>query len=449
MGINPTKFEVFCDWTMVTGLCAAVFVLPASIGLLNSFAGLAIFAYLLKKLSRLIIDWPLKASHLNFPAKLGFIWRGFAPPENCINRPLQFVALAFFISAVLSHYCFHLSLPAFFGKFIKCVFLYFAFIEAFSDEKRIRIFLTCFLASALITSFSGIYQHFTAKDFIKGRMMGYENNMLTGRISSVFYSANGLGAYLLLPLALVTHLLFASINHRKSWALTGGFSLSLLILMITLCWTYSRSAWIGYIVILGLIVLLDHRKIIYTMALILIFIFMFLPSLTHVRHLNLINDGQRINNVSVDPVELMLEEGGSGRLAYWEKAISIIRLSPVFGTGLNTYARVLKERLHSKQIWYAHNCYLQMTAETGFLGVACFLWMLFTLLFHGFKDCAQIKSFWPLTLLQGTISGLCAFLIQSSLDNTFYTVQLGMLMWMCFGLMVALARLKPALGDPR
>jgi len=95
-----------------------------------------------------------------------------------------------------------------------------------------------------------------------------------------------------------------------------------------------------------------------------------------------------------------------------------------------------------KTWWYAHNCYLQLTAETGIFGLVSFLWVLFVLLVHGSHYCRQIKDLWPLTFLQGAVCGLFGFLVQSFFDNTFYTVQLGMLMWLIFGLTSALTGLN-------
>ena len=86
-------------------------------------------------------------------------------------------------------------------------------------------------------------------------------------------------------------------------------------------------------------------------------------------------------------LQSVLEQGGSGRLAFWKKAISIIRSSPVCGTGLNTYTRIIKRDPDPKTWWYAHNCYLQMAAETGlgraglfFMDVICFVAAWFKLL---------------------------------------------------------------------
>ena len=430
------KFGDFCDRGIVFSLCALIFVLPVSIALLDSFAALAIFFYLLKKINRTGIDWPLRTSCLNLLGKIHFIWKGFSPPVNFLNRPLRFLTLAVFISVLFSQYP-GLSLFVFFGKFLKCVFLYFSFIEAFSDEKRIRIFLGFFLLSAFITALNGAIQHYTGINFFKGRIA-------VGRINSFFSTANGFGPYLLPVIGLVAHFLYTAIARNKSWILGGVLTLFLVLLLACLCWTYSRSSWVGFLVILFVMVLLDRRKILFLGALSLVFIFIFLPSLTKARNLYLLNDSSAIPKIS-DYLNIgtVLEHGG-GRHFFWKKAISIIHSSPVWGTGLNTYTRIVRRDPDpSTWSWYAHNCYLQLAAETGLVGLACFLWMLFVLLRHGLNYCKQIKDWWPLTCLQGTVSGLFGFLVQSFFDNTFYTVQLSMLMWLIFGLMVAVTRLNP------
>jgi putative inorganic carbon (HCO3(-)) transporter len=455
---TDNKFGVFCDGGIVFSLCALIFVLPASIALLDSFAALAVSFYLLKKINRMGNDWPLRTPCLNLLGKGHFIWKGFAPPVNFLNRPLQFLTLAVFISVLCSQYP-TLSLLAFFGKFLKCVFLYFSFIEAFSDEKRIRIFLKFFLLSAFIVALNGVVQYYGGLDLIKGHFIGTEDSILMRRISSSFPDANAFGPYLLPVIGLVAHFLYSAAGRKKSWVWKGAVAFFLALLLVCLCWTYSRSAWVGFLITLFVMVFLDRRKVLFAGILFLVFIFMFLPSLSHVRHLHLINDnsgggvqkevsfqgiGPFLKQGPVHCVKSILEKGGSGRLAFWKKAISIIRSSPVCGTGLNTYSRIIMRDPDHRTWWYAHNGYLQMAAETGLVGLACFLWMLFVLLRQGLNYCNQIKDLWPLTLLRGTVSGLFGFLAQSFFDNTFYTVQLVVFMWLIFGLMAAVIRLYPS-----
>lgn len=438
--LSNDSIGCFCDRGIVFSLCAMIFVLPASIALLNSFAGLAIFLYLFKKISRIIIDWPLRASCLNFLGRIHFIWEGFAPIVNPLAFPLKFLVLAIFISVLFSQYL-GLSLVAFIGKFIKCLFLYFSFIETFRNERRIRIFLSFFLVSAFITALSGIVQHYTGKDFIRGHLM------FGGRLNSSFYTANGFGAYLLPVLGIVTHFLYSTIMRKKSLALGVLFAVLLVLFLVCLCGTYSRSSWVGYFVMLFVMVFLDRRKALFAGALLLVLIFIFSPSLKNARNVQLFSDNSSVQRkasfqesgfiLKQDPihsVKLFLEQGGSGRFTFWSRAILIIRSSPIYGTGLNTYGRIVNRDSNPE---YAHNSYLQMTAETGLVGLSCFLWVLFVLLRHGLYYCQQIKDLWPCTLLQGIVSGLIGFLVQAVFDNTFYTVQLSILMWLIFGLMVA------------
>ena len=162
--------------------------------------------------------------------------------------------------------------------------------------------------------------------------------------------------------------------------------------------------------------LLDRPKAFLSGIILLVFIFIFLPSLNNVRHVRLINDNngaavQQKSHVqgikpaqnvkSVPSIRSILEQGGSGRPVFWKNAVSIIRSSPICGTGLNTYLRVIKRNPDQKTWWYAHNCYLQLAAETGLLGLACFLWMLFVLLRHGFKLLYPDKGFLAADLASG------------------------------------------------
>ena len=429
---------------MFVALCALIFVLPASIALLDSFAGITVFFYLAKKINRMTVDWTVKASRLNFLERILYVWKGFAPVSNVLNRPLQILVLAFFLSVLLSHYP-KLSYIAFLGKFLKSVFLYFSFIEVMRDEKRVRIFLCFLLLSALITAISGVVQHYTGRDFIKGHLIGTQNGVSGQRISASFNGANGLGAYLLPIIAIVSHLLYASIAKKHSWIQGAIWGLFLALLLTCLCWTYSRSAWLGYILIMVLMVMIDRRKILLAGALFAIFVFIFVPFLHQIRHSCLIKDSDSVvsdQKENARGLRSSIEElGGNGRFSFWKKAVSIISTSPVWGTGLNTYGRIIKNDPDRKSWWYAHNCYLQLTAETGVIGLAAFLWFLFVLMGNGLAACWEIKETDRLTVVQGTVCGLFGFLFQSFFDNTFYTVQLGVFMWMVFAVLIALIRL--------
>ncbi len=438
------RLETFFEWGIVYSLCAVIFALPFSIALLDSFAALAIVFYIAKKISHMTHHWP--ASGLGLKERLCFIWKGFCPPENFLNRPLQFLSLAVFISVVFSQYP-ALSFLAFIGKFLKVIFLYFCLIEVINDHKRLESFLTFMLLSSYLVVLSGIAQHFSGYDFLRGHALS------GGRANASFFSANGLAAYLLPVIALVAHFLFKAVC-RRSWLTVLGWAFFLGMVLACLCWTYSRASWLGFLVIVLVMCMLDRRKTLLGAILLLVFIFIFLPALNDVRHLYLINDNSLRSTAHHQPVvhpspskangfsakavsemDFLLEQGGSGRRHFWDKAVSFIRLSPVHGTGLNTYGRMLKKDPDKTTWWYAHNSYLQMTAETGFLGLISFLWLIFVLLARALNACKQD------IFLQAMISGLSGYLVQSFFDNTFFVVQLTVLLWLVIGLVVAGTRL--------
>jgi O-antigen ligase len=55
------------------------------------------------------------------------------------------------------------------------------------------------------------------------------------------------------------------------------------------------------------------------------------------------------------------------RLQYWQETISVIRAFPLTGIGIGNFNLV-----HSR---YAHNSYLQLTAEAGIIALAAFVWL--------------------------------------------------------------------------
>ena len=49
-------------------------------------------------------------------------------------------------------------------------------------------------------------------------------------------------------------------------------------------------------------------------------------------------------------------------------------MSPVWGTGIDTYQVLLKRDPNPGSWWYAQYELVQLAAETGLLGLTCFLW---------------------------------------------------------------------------
>lgn len=445
--------RLLCDLGMVFSLCALIFFLPISIALVDSFAALVILFYAIKKINEIILSWKLKTSGAKISHKISYIINGLGPIPSILNRPIEILALMILVSVFQSQF-FGLSMYAFWGKFLKGVFLYFSFIEVFTEHKHVRLFLYVFALASFLIAVSGVIQHFSGMDFLRGRQLS------GGRVSSSFRYGNSFGTYLIVILGMVVQQFYFCITNRRSFLMQMAWGALLCMLALCLTWTYSRASWVGFIASMIFLISLDKRKIIYLISLLLIFLCFSLPALSIARHVSLTRDDitntsykqmpkaasktkdvvSDIKPISSKEISKFFSQGGSGRTSFWHSAISIIEKYPIWGSGLNTYTRMLQR--FSLPLWYAHNCYLQMAAEIGFIGLGCFLWMLFVLYSKGLYTLQTLHDPWLNALLQGALGGLFGYLVECFLDNSLYTVQLGILFWIMLGLVGSIINLN-------
>jgi len=70
-----------------------------------------------------------------------------------------------------------------------------------------------------------------------------------------------------------------------------------------------------------------------------------------------------------------------GRMVYWNAAVVMIKTHPMFGVGVGNYIRNLPKYIDTSKYWIradenAHNYFLQMTSEMGFLFLSIYLFIL-------------------------------------------------------------------------
>ena len=141
--------------------------------------------------------------------------------------------------------------------------------------------------------------------------------------------------------------------------------------------------------------------------------------------------------------------GVMDRWAMWQAALGMIRDRPVLGHGLNTFmANYLTYWVGGERMpRYAHNCYLQVAAETGLVGLAAFLWLLGALFVHLWRAPPRLPAQERL-LLSGLCAGLVAFAVQAGLDTNFYALRQAALFWVLAGVAIGLSE-QPATNPPQ
>ncbi len=97
----------------------------------------------------------------------------------------------------------------------------------------------------------------------------------------------------------------------------------------------------------------------------------------------------------------------------------------------------------------AYSIFLEVTVETGFLGLACFLWLLIVTFSIGLQQIARwrqsrnITGFW----LIGAIAALLGLLAHGTVDTVWFRPEINSLWWLIVALVASCW--QPSRNEPR
>ncbi len=265
----------------------------------------------------------------------------------------------------------------------------------------------------LTVSLDGFYQYWQGEDLLRQRPLTFHLPGLK-QISAASPDANSFGIYLAPFLAFIYGFRLMEHGVRK-YLLMLVFVLGSAALGLT----FSRGSFIGYLAAVFLLCLLmkDWRLPAILVGAILIGALL-LPS--------------QIRTWAFErssATDFLIDSGPIvSRPRIWKATMEMIRDRPLFGFGVNAYAKNLpayytkymdpKDAVTSP---HAHQNFLQMTAELGFLGFGTFLTFLFLL----YRKC--LKSFWNRNLPQerrwlllGALAGSVGFLANGFFESNLY-----------------------------
>ncbi len=446
------KCSAILDKILECALYGLAFFIPVSIALTEIFTATAIAAFVLKKIL------------------------GLRPGSLKENRGASFLApaniflLLFFVFCALSMVhsgpYIHKSLNALLGKWGKFLILYWAAASSLGTEKRLRNITLVFLASAALVILDAYSQKFFGLEFLLHRPMidinfgGHTELAVTG----AFKHPNDFAAYLICVLPLLAGLVTAIprpenakrlslkdsviLSPKEGEGSRSGFfsrrgrdqndgqgsfrqpvretfhraSLVVVICLLVLCLilTFSRGGWLGFIVAGILMVLLfPEKKFFLFIAALFILALLVMPGIP-----------ERM-------VASFGAGGDSGRYQLWDGAWAMIAEHPFLGKGVGTFMAFSQDYIRGRGDVYAHNCFLQMWAEVGVLGLLIFLLFLGRVFRCGFRAIRCGAWGWNSAALAGLLCGTVAFLVQSVLDTNFYALQPSALFWLFLGMIAA------------
>jgi len=393
--LNCQKVIVISEKMIEYGFYGVIFFIPISKALIESFAGFVFLGFIVNKM--------LTQDFSSFKVDRKIFWFLF----------ILFICSA--LSLVNSGPFLAKGIKTLFFKWGEYFILFMVAIDHFRDRKSIKKFFYVLFFSGMLTGLSALSQKFLGFEFLRGR------DMLGLAIRGPFENSNGLGSYLACCLPI-----FVSVAYwktKKRMITCAMFSVCV-ILLVSLLFTFSRGGWLGFFVgLLMMIILFEKKKF---LALIL---------------------GAFLSSLFLFPFFLkrvmfsFSSAGDSQRYVIWQGAIDMIRENLLLGKGLGTFMNYFKQYVVNVDISYAHNCYLQMWAESGLFTLIAFLALTGFILYRGVCISWKNKQDEFGILLSGLTAGLFGFLVESFFDTQLYSLQLSVLFWVILGVTVAVQRI--------
>lgn len=255
----------------------------------------------------------------------------------------------------------------------------------------------------------------------------------TGGMNLYFstFGHNHLAGVLLVAIPLILGRFLAAWEGKKIW-LTRNWFILLLFFLTTLVFTYSRSAYL--IVFLYFLFTVKHTlnfflsKWIYPLVVITISIFLVLQFVFFLSF-----TGQ---NIPFLPKQFHKPIGDPElRIDYFQQAIEGFKTAPLFGTGLDTF-RFVSYRFQQKALTssnFVHNHFLQLFAETGFVGGSLFLIFIIMIFINIYKSRIMQKNNFYLAIFLSLIGTV----LNNLLDYDFQFLSVFLYFWVGAALLLS------------
>lgn len=315
--------------------------------------------------------------------------------------------------------------------------LYFSFLSA-REENNIKIIIRYFLISASIISVYAILQYIgfdpIPRDSIR-KSWSFTSFATLG-------NPNFLGSYLSIALP-VSMFLYLYDNNKIFPGLL--FISSILIYSALLC-AKSRSAWVGVIFSMIVMIALFFKPIIQKIGR-LVVLLTTIVVVTII--LNSVHNGTisaKFDSLISDYKTIISENkekstAGSERIFIWSRSMDYIFERPFLGSGPDTFEKVFKMspeeakyHFNSESVYVdkAHNDYLQIIITMGFPALLFYLIFLSIVIIKSFRNIRKNNyDIFTISLL----SGIIAYVVQSFFNIS--VVSVAPLFWSVLGLLIA------------
>lgn len=237
-------------------------------------------------------------------------------------------------------------------EILKLVAIYLTMVNVITTPRRLAVFAGAMVLSSIVTSYHVIQWHQAGVDLVEG------------------YRARWLGVYadpnhMAMDIGIVIPMAVALLVHRTNPVWVRAAALLAAGLAVTaIVFSYSRGGFIGLVVAMTVWIFLERTRRMSTLlmgAVLALGLLLFAPKTFWERN-------QTLETIDEDASAM-------GRVYAWEVASRMSQDNPILGVGAGgfRYAWPLYAPHEAATAYVAHNVYLDVVGELGFLGLLLFL----------------------------------------------------------------------------
>lgn len=307
----------------------------------------------------------------------------------------------------------------YFIRWVEYLALFWIGLDVFRTHARAKKYLNIIIGTGVILAILGFIQLKVFPDFSFMVPQGWDPHV--GRLLSTWFDPNFLGGLFVLLIAIAASVaLYTPFRQsRWLWIATGIMSLATVL-------TFSRSAYVGLVVALGIIGLVRSRVALFLGALAMISVVMFVPRVQ-----------ERVIGIrSVD-------ETAQLRLVSYRNAFTVIGDHPLLGVGYNLYKYVqveynFLETTNEHSASGSDSSLLTIWVTTGTIGLVIYLWLFLSMMVEAWRTWRdqRLPRQWQGYGL-GLVAGLSGLFAHSQFVNGLQYPHLMEMMWLLVAMSIA------------
>lgn len=302
---------------------------------------------------------------------------------------------------------------------------YYITVSSVRTPERAKLVMGSVVAGCCAVGVYGlyvIYQFLNSGTVTKGAVVVGSEGMKVPRASAAMTDPNALANLLAMAIPIAIALFVLS----KKWPAKVAALGSIAILFASLGYTFSRGAWIGSF--LSLMVLATDRRFWRILIVIAIVLALVSPGAIAQRAATSTQTGRG---------EI------TARFDFWEAALQFIEQRPLFGIGTGNFAayfpRASIPETAAREAIHAHNIILILLVENGVIGFFVHILLLGTMLVVALKNRRASPDAVAAIGRLAVVAGVVAHYGQQATDGLHLSPPLNTVLWILFGIGIALA----------